>query len=253
MMMSNFKKPAIFSLALMAMSLTAGQANAQAVTFNTTGNMADNGGYGDVLPFKPTSNASSLRLQVTGWQINQFTGAINSAWVGAYSPGLGVTGIGDQSGDNGYHQIDNAGFYTDFVLLQFNAPVTLQSLTLNSFTLGNASVKDNDLAFYAASFPEVSWDDKLNLSAYTLPASLWTTVTGAGKDGQVMTGTKTASREWLVAAAFNSGTNDAFKIESLTVVAPAPEPGTWAMMIVGFGMIGGMARYRRGKQAVSFA
>ena len=37
-------------------------------------------------------------------------------------------------------------------------------------------------------------------------------------------------------------------------VAAVPEPATWAMMLVGFGMIGGVTRYRRRKPtSVSFA
>lgn len=37
------------------------------------------------------------------------------------------------------------------------------------------------------------------------------------------------------------------------LVAAVPEPATWAMMLVGFGVIGGASRYRRRKAAVSFA
>lgn len=36
-------------------------------------------------------------------------------------------------------------------------------------------------------------------------------------------------------------------------VAPVPEPAAWAMMIVGFGVIGGTMRHRRCKTSVSFA
>ena len=36
-------------------------------------------------------------------------------------------------------------------------------------------------------------------------------------------------------------------------VAAVPEPATWAMMIGGFGMMGGAMRYRRRKTSVSFA
>jgi hypothetical protein len=32
-----------------------------------------------------------------------------------------------------------------------------------------------------------------------------------------------------------------------------PEPSTWALMIGGFGMVGGSMRYRRGKTSISFA
>lgn len=35
--------------------------------------------------------------------------------------------------------------------------------------------------------------------------------------------------------------------------APVPEPTTWAMMIAGFGLVGGAMRYRKSKQAVRFA
>ena len=50
-----------------------------------------------------------------------------------------------------------------------------------------------------------------------------------------------------------------FTVTGVTSVDPGtignavPEPATWAMMIGGFGMVGGAMRYRRGKQAVSFA
>lgn len=39
---------------------------------------------------------------------------------------------------------------------------------------------------------------------------------------------------------------------TLDSVAAVPEPATWAMMIGGFGMIGGAMRYRRRKAQVSF-
>ncbi|GGB22809.1 hypothetical protein GCM10011380_10590 [Sphingomonas metalli] len=57
----------------------------------------------------------------------------------------------------------------------------------------------------------------------------------------------------LVTVGFNSGLNaDVFTI---TVVgAPTvPEPATWAMLLVGFGMVGGAARYRRRSVKVSLA
>jgi hypothetical protein len=32
---------------------------------------------------------------------------------------------------------------------------------------------------------------------------------------------------------------------TISAAAAVPEPATWAMMLIGFGMIGGVARYRR--------
>ena len=37
------------------------------------------------------------------------------------------------------------------------------------------------------------------------------------------------------------------------VITAVPEPTTWAMMLVGFGMLGAAMRYRRKSTAVSFA
>lgn len=39
----------------------------------------------------------------------------------------------------------------------------------------------------------------------------------------------------------------------LTVTAPVPEPATWAMMLVGFGMVGAVARRRRSATKVTYA
>ena len=43
----------------------------------------------------------------------------------------------------------------------------------------------------------------------------------------------------------------AFEVDDLA--AAAPEPGTWLMMILGFGLLGSTLRYRRRKSTVAFA
>lgn len=43
------------------------------------------------------------------------------------------------------------------------------------------------------------------------------------------------------------------RIRLTTAVAAVPEPATWAMMLLGFGMVAGAARYRRRSASVSFA
>lgn len=49
-----------------------------------------------------------------------------------------------------------------------------------------------------------------------------------------------------------SSTSNAFEIDSIYVSA-VPEPATWAMMITGFGLIGGAMRRRRSTIASAFA
>ncbi len=63
-------------------------------------------------------------------------------------------------------------------------------------------------------------------------------INGVGFDGFVNDTTSSATR---VIARF-----------SLENVAAVPEPATWAMMLVGFGMIGAASRYRRRRTAITY-
>ena len=220
-------------------------------TFTTTGNTGLNGTYGQPMTFNASSGSTSLKLQVTAWQSNLLTNAITPAYLGAYSTGLGVTGIGDANGASGYHQIDNAGGYTDFLLLEFNRAVTLSSAVVHSYTLGSSRTKDNDLAFYDASnVVTPQWNTVPTLSNYVTVPGLWTSVDGDGTDGTRTFGATAASTKWLIGAAFTPtlDRDDGFKLSSVSVtesVAAVPEPATWAMMLAGFAAAGGALRLPR--------
>ena len=47
--------------------------------------------------------------------------------------------------------------------------------------------------------------------------------------------------------------NDTISIQIYESVAAVPKPATWTMMLLGFGAVGGAARYRRRKTNVAFA
>jgi hypothetical protein len=212
-------------------------------TFNTTGNSAVNGAYGNSLNFN--ASGGGLALHVTGWQSSQTTNDITKAYLGAYSTGLGVTGLNDAKGASNYHQIDNASGYTDFVLLEFSRAVSLTGVTLNSYTLGSSHGKDNDFAFLNASAL-----GNPNLSVYDTIPSAWTTKNGTGLNGYLPIGAAGASTKWVVGAAFipTNDRDDGFKIAAVKVtelVPSVPEPATWAMMLLGFAAIGGALRLRR--------
>lgn len=49
------------------------------------------------------------------------------------------------------------------------------------------------------------------------------------------------------------GVADNFTVTGGSPVSPVPEPATWAMMIGGFGMVGGAMRYRRRKTPLTFS
>jgi hypothetical protein len=248
-------KLAFTAAAIAATAIVAGPALATttvAYSFNTTnptGNSAENGTYGNAIAFNTANKTSTLQMSVTAWQSNLATNAISSAYLGYYNGGLGVTGLGDQNGANGLHQIDNAGLYTDFLLLEFNQAVTLASIKTNSY--GINGVTDNDAVWGDASaFVTSTWDSTAGFSNYfTNPAGFGNVADGASGVSR-LTGATTASTKWLVGAAFTPLTNrnDGFKLSSVTVaeqVAAVPEPATWLTMILGFGLAGAALRRRR--------
>jgi hypothetical protein len=69
-----------------------------------------------------------------------------------------------------------------------------------------------------------------------------------GRNDFVATGVSPATGNSSITSSSN------FARFSLAPITPeVPEPATWAMMLVGFSMIGATARYRRRKASVSFA
>lgn len=232
-----------------ALSLAAGPVGAQTVTktINTTGSMGTNGAYGNALLFSGSTDPS-LQLRVTGWQSQQSTNSVTSAYLGAYGTGLGVTGLGDQSGGSNLHQIDNVGGYTDFLLLQFNRAVTLSSASLNLYQMGGVTGVDSDLAFWTAgALKPAQWNSSINLAAYATAPSLWTEIAGGSTGGSRTLGAGAASNVWLLGASFlpTGDRDDGFKLSQVTVteqVAAVPEPGTWAMMMLGFAAVGAALR-----------
>ena len=225
-------------------------------TFRTVGSSSVNGDYGNAVGFD-TMTASTLKMSITAWQSNLVTNAITSAYLGAYAGGIGVTGQGDAKGADNLHQIDNAGGYTDFVLLEFNRPVTMQSITTNSYGIGG--VVDNDAVWFdAGKAVTPTWNSAAALSGYLTAPSLWSDVAAGGSGAVRGTGATAASSKWLVGAAFTplGDRDDGFKISSITVsdtVAAVPEPASWATMIVGFGVAGVAMRRKRGSRRAGAA
>lgn len=205
---------------------------------------------------------ASLKVMITAWQANQSTNAIISAALGAYDGGFGVTGVGDQNGANNYHQMDNAGGYTDFIMLQFSRAVQLTSATLNEYGIdnpyGSGNSTDSDMSFLnlGALIPApAQWNSSINLATLANNTALWTQNDGTG-DRTATFSNLAFSQVWLISAAQlpTNDRDDGFKLSKLVVKAtPAvPEPATWAMLIMGFGAIGASLRRRKtGEMAIA--
>lgn len=214
------------------------------------------------------TNDATLKVMITAWQANQATsgpnaGKITAANLGAFDGGFGVTGTGDQNGANNYHQMDNAGGYTDIIMLQFSRAVQLTSATLNEYGIdnpyGSGNSTDSDMSYLALS-PLIAvpaqWNSTINLATFVNNTALWTQNDGTG-DRTATLNTSVFSQVWLISAAQlpTNDRDDAFKLKNLVVNAtPAvPEPATWAMLMVGFGAIGATLRRRRDTAAPALA
>ena len=91
----------------------------------------------------------TIKVRVTGWSVERvktgyssYTNYVRDSKLNVYSGGLGVTSGDDDGGANNQHTIDNEG-RKDFILLQFNAPVSLISATFNTYSV-LGTTKDSD-------------------------------------------------------------------------------------------------------------
>lgn len=203
----------------------------------------------------------TVKAAVFGYNIGT---SVTTSRPGSFDQGLGVQARGDQQ-----HTVDNVGG-ADFLLLQFDQAVSLDSMFLNN--PGWYGIRDSDASVSFATFDfgtfGLSYTSNMGsasnlgyLTALIGPqlganlmssgSSAWNTPAGerainpGGAFGNI----------WLIGADLERLDNhsDSFKLKSVTYSLPGtgavPEPATWAMLIVGFGAIGATMR-RRGKYSV---
>lgn len=247
-------------LKILAFGLTAAlastAASATAFTFNLTNQGNQTATANNDLTFTSTSGVSSLTMDVYGAHLNTTltspgasTYSVSAATVETWSGyGMGVL-FGTDTTSNGTHQIDNVGSGTDFVVLVFSQAVTLSSFTRTPYGISGYST-DSDASYMAYTGSLASLMNGLDPTAFT-------NVSGGSSTTTSTTGSSVTSNIWLVSASVASADrDDGFKLTSLSVNAVpsyAPEPATWAMMLVGFGAIGGTLRSRRGRETVKVA
>ena len=215
------------------------------VTIKFSGSSLVNGIDGNPLVFSKTADGTTVKVRATGWSLDR--GVVRDSFLGAYGAGLGVTS-GDELGLGNTHVIDNQN-RNDFVLLQFDQAVQLTSAVFNGYSLGGGTDTDATIAWGTLSS---AWNTKLalnNVSAATLASMFSGSALSLGNSsgGSRSLGLSGATGNfWLIGAAFVNADKkiDGFKLGSVTLktVAPVPEPSTWAMMLVGFGLVAAAMR-----------
>src|SRR5262249_55602261 len=108
-------------------------------TFN--GSSALDGTDGNILTF----TSAGINVHVSAFSEDRTTGAWNTAYLGNYSGGLGVTDK-FETGANNTHTVDNTGGQDNFVLFEFD-----QAVVLDQAFLGYV-VGDSDLRVWIGNF-----------------------------------------------------------------------------------------------------
>lgn len=229
-----------------------------------------NGTFGSKT-FNATTGSETLSVRATAWSIQGTK--VRESTLGAYGTnGLGVISGDDDGGTNNQHTVDNQD-RTDFLILQFSKPVELTSGVFTAFNLydskGKAySYKDNDATIdFATAGPLWSSDAALDALIKDKNVSALNTLLNGDRFESTGNGTSSFSSPrllstsgrygtlWMVAASIanSDGRYDAFKFSTMTVntrnvMTGVPEPGTWATMLTGFGIVGFALRRRKRRE-----
>jgi hypothetical protein len=175
-------------------------------TATLTGNSASTGTPGNIRQFAATNGA---QVKVSAFN-RSGSGVWTTAWLGSYSPGLGVTN-NNENGADPNHKVDNVGS-VDYVLFEFASPVVIDQAFLDAITadsdisvwIGTKSDPFNNHQTLSDSFLSSLGFTEDNVTAST--ASRWADVNAGGVVGNVLV---------IAAQASDTTPEDQFKIKQL--------------------------------------
>ncbi len=211
-----------------------------------------------------TVGSTTVKVRVTAWSTTTTlaTGTVEKGAVQVYANGLGASSVGESTGSP-HHTIDNL-VKKDFLILQFDQLVELEAAKFTTYNMGSTRY-DGD-ATVAFGTTNSSWltDPLANTSTYAQLAALFgnsfaasnvNSTSGQTANTRLLNSGNQTGNIWLIGAAFSNpaencgaGQNqlclDGFKLSNIKVQTAVPEPATWMMMILGFGLIGAALRRR---------
>lgn len=250
----RLKSLAILSASALAL-VTAPAANAATFFFDLVGNSSLSGTFGNARTFSATTAGKTINVRATAWSVQ--SNVVRSSFLGAYGNGLGVTNRGEGNGANNTHTVDNDG-RADFILFQFDKPVEFLSGRFTAYQLCSGCTIDTDASIDFGT-TATAWSSGLSLDN-TNVSVVNGILNGAGyealggsssgiRDLQPGAAGQKVGNIWMVASSLinKDGRKDSFKFDDLSVsyIDPLPEPGSWALMLGGFGMVGFALRRRR--------
>ncbi len=255
------------------------------VNLTAGGSQPVNGTVGNARSFTTVQGNASVTAKVSAFAIsttnsvNQLTNTINNngdnkckigsatfnsatcitkSYLGDFSNGLGATSSGDSAGANNLHTIDNVG-QQDFIIIQFDRKVKLISGTFTPYSVSSSTDSDATIGVRnLAVQSDLGNNAAINLTSRAslnqLIGTQYERDSSLGNVARLLDPNDYVGRLWLVAASLQTSNDryydnkkDGFKLKDLKVqiVGQVPEPASWAMMIAGFGFVGGAMRRNR--------
>ncbi|WP_167546893.1 SdrD B-like domain-containing protein [Stieleria maiorica] len=142
----------VFNASGIAQQLSGGAGETR--TFVTTGTSGLDGENGNVRTY------SDGGVNVKASAFSSDSGVFETAFLGAFSSGLGVTDRGEGNGSNGLHRVDNVG-RINYVVFEFSESVIVDQVLLDSV------VNDSDMSYWIGTI-EDAYHDHVSLDASVL-------------------------------------------------------------------------------------
>jgi hypothetical protein len=181
-------------------------------TFYTTGNSATDGTSGNIRSF----TAAGVGMKASAFS-RKSDGTWNTAFLGAYSSGLGVTDGSEGDGSNNTHKLDNIG-RNNFILLEFSQPVVFDRAFLD------AVGADSDVSIWIGTRTD-PYNNHLTLSDGLLNSlqqedSVTPDVTSGSRWANVNSGKLLGNVVVIGGYEGDATPEDAFKVSKISIICP---------------------------------
>ena len=231
--------------ALVAAALASSPAYATVIDLRAPTSTSGGTNNGNSMTYVIGSGANQLQLRATAWSIDtsKSPDVVTNAILRSYSGGLGVQNQGETNASPD-HSVDNSDGWIDFVMLQFDKKVDL-----NSFYVGWYSGDADATIRWGNTSTAWNVNPISNGQSISVLDGLMTGQLNSDKTSN-FTGWRdldipTMSNTYIISSRSPTNANtDYFKVSGVNV-QPVPEPATWMAMLVGFGAIGVAQRRRR--------
>ena len=189
---------------------------AVAGTLSFSGNSATSGTAGNIRTF----SLNSVNVHASAFSRTRSGGTWNTAYLGLYSGGLGVTDSSEGDGSSDRHKIDNIGGRDNYVVLEFSQPVVVDRAFLDmvgadsdmSVWIGTKTDPYNNHQTLSDALLSGFYTEE-NSTADITPGSRWADLNVNQKSGNIV----------IIAALTSDQTpEDAFKLSKLDLGCPPP-------------------------------